>query len=214
RVRPLSGDTPLRRAQPRRRARRRRRPRARARARPRGGALHPRRRRPLTRRGVRADRRGSRATPPAPTPALRSRTGAGTAPGPRNTEGGGAGRRAGVVPARKGGARPRLQARAPRARDRAGGRGGPGSRQMSHDRRYLVLTAMIFAVAMMFVDQTIVAIAVPYIQRGLALSATGLQWVVNGYLLALAALFALGGKGSDGFGHRRVVIMRTIGRAG
>jgi len=35
----------------------------------------------------------------------------------------------------------------------------------AYDRRYLVLSAMIFAVAMMFVDQTIVAIAVPYIQR-------------------------------------------------
>ena len=40
---------------------------------------------------------------------------------------------------------------------------------------YLVLTAMIFAVAMMFVDQTIVAIASPTIQHGLSLTATGSQ---------------------------------------
>ncbi len=72
---------------------------------------------------------------------------------------------------------------------------------------------MIFAVAMMSVDQTIVAIAAPTIQRDLGLTATGLQWVINGYLLALAALFALGGKLSDVVGHRRMVIVGTIGFA-
>ena len=81
------------------------------------------------------------------------------------------------------------------------------------DRKYLVLTAMIFAVAMMFVDQTIVAIAVPYIQRGIGLSLVGSQWVINGYLLALAALFALGGKLSDVVGHRRMVLIGTVGFA-
>jgi hypothetical protein len=40
---------------------------------------------------------------------------------------------------------------------------------------------MIFAVAMTFIDQTIVSIAVPNIQRELALSSTGVQWVVNGW---------------------------------
>jgi MFS family permease len=48
----------------------------------------------------------------------------------------------------------------------------------------LILAAMIFAVAMMFIDQTIVAIAVPSIQDDLSLSATGVQWIINGYLLS------------------------------
>ena len=74
----------------------------------------------------------------------------------------------------------------------------------------LVLTAMIFAVAMMSIDQTIVSIAAPTIQRELGLSATGLQWVINGYVLALAALFALGGKLGDVVGHRRMVMIGTI----
>ena len=56
----------------------------------------------------------------------------------------------------------------------------------------LVLVAMIFAVAMTFIDQTIVSIAVPQIQRELGLTSTGVQWAVNGYLLSLAALFAFG----------------------
>lgn len=76
-----------------------------------------------------------------------------------------------------------------------------------------MLTAMIFAVAMMSVDQTIVAIAAPTIQRGLSLSSTGLQWVINAYLLSLAALFALGGKLSDVLGHRRMVLVGTVGFA-
>ncbi len=80
-------------------------------------------------------------------------------------------------------------------------------------REYLVLTAMIFAVAMMSIDQTIVSIAAPTIQRDLSLTATGLQWVINGYLLALAALFALGGKVSDVVGHRRMVLVGTVGFA-
>ena len=63
---------------------------------------------------------------------------------------------------------------------------------MSKNRK-LVLAAMVFAVGMTFIDQTIVAIAIPKIQSELSLSPTGSQWVINGYLLALSALFAFGG---------------------
>ena len=71
----------------------------------------------------------------------------------------------------------------------------------------LVLAAMIFAVAMMFIDQTIVAIAIPQLEKDLDLTATGAQWIVNGYLLALSALFAFGGKLTDVLGHRRMVYL-------
>lgn len=77
----------------------------------------------------------------------------------------------------------------------------------------LVLVAMIFAVAMMFIDQTIVVLAIPQLERDLSLSATGGQWIVNGYLLALSALFALGGKLADVFGHRRMVVLGVAGFA-
>jgi hypothetical protein len=43
----------------------------------------------------------------------------------------------------------------------------------------LVLTAMIFAVAMTFIDQTIVSIAAPTVQHDLGLSSSGMQWAVN-----------------------------------
>ena len=72
----------------------------------------------------------------------------------------------------------------------------------------LVLVAMIFAVAMTFIDQTIVAIAVPELQKDLSLSSTGVQWIVNGYLLSLSALFAFGGRLADIAGHRTMVHRR------
>ena len=68
----------------------------------------------------------------------------------------------------------------------------------------LVLAAMVFAVAMIFIDQTIVAIAIPNLRKELSLSASGAQWIINGYLLALAALFAFGGKLADVVGRRRM----------
>jgi EmrB/QacA subfamily drug resistance transporter len=77
----------------------------------------------------------------------------------------------------------------------------------------LVLAAMVFAVAMTFIDQTIVAIAIPSIERELSLSATESQWVINGYLLALSALFAFGGRLGDTLGRRRMVVLGVIGFA-
>jgi EmrB/QacA subfamily drug resistance transporter len=79
--------------------------------------------------------------------------------------------------------------------------------------RKLVLVAMIFAVAMMFIDQTIVALAVPGLSRDLSLSSTGTQWIVNGYLLSLSALFAFGGRLADVLGHRRMVMVGVTGFA-
>ena len=81
-------------------------------------------------------------------------------------------------------------------------------------RKNLVLTAMIFAVAMTFIDQTIVSIAAPKIQSELGLSSTGMQWAVNSYLLTMAALFAYGGRLADTMGHRKMVTVGVIVFAG
>ncbi len=76
--------------------------------------------------------------------------------------------------------------------------------------RRLVLAAMVFAVAMTTIDQTIVAIAIPDIAKDLDLSPTGSQWVINGYVLALAALFAFGGKVADVVGRRTMVVVGIV----
>jgi EmrB/QacA subfamily drug resistance transporter len=80
--------------------------------------------------------------------------------------------------------------------------------------RNLILAAMIFAVAMTFIDQTIVSIAAPEIRKELGLSSTGVQWAVNAYLLSLAALFAFGGRVADTVGHRKMVTLGVIVFAG
>ncbi|OIJ68095.1 MFS transporter [Streptomyces mangrovisoli] len=69
---------------------------------------------------------------------------------------------------------------------------------------------MMFAVAMTFIDQTIVSIAAPDIVSELDLTSSGMQWVVNAYLLSLAAFFALGGRLADLLGPRRVVVVGTL----
>jgi EmrB/QacA subfamily drug resistance transporter len=91
----------------------------------------------------------------------------------------------------------------------ASSRAGSGGRSKS-----LVLTAMIFAVAMTFIDQTIVSIAAPKIQDDLGLSSSGMQWAINAYLLSLAALFAFGGRLADTVGHRRMVVLGVVIFAG
>ena len=74
----------------------------------------------------------------------------------------------------------------------------------------LILAAMIFAVSMTFIDQTIVAISLPTIQGDVHLSTTGSQWIINGYLLSLSALFAFGGRLADIAGHRKMVVIGVI----
>lgn len=74
----------------------------------------------------------------------------------------------------------------------------------------LTLAGMLFAVSMTFIDQTIVSIAAPDIIHELGLSSAGMQWVVNAYLLALAAFFALGGRLADVLGHRRMALIGIL----
>ncbi len=60
---------------------------------------------------------------------------------------------------------------------------------------------------MAFLDGTVVNIALPTIGRDFDAPLSGLQWVVNGYLLTLAALILLGGSLGDRFGRRRVFLI-------
>ena len=63
---------------------------------------------------------------------------------------------------------------------------------------------MTLSLSMILIDQTVVSVALPTIQRELDFSQTGLQWVVNAYLLAIAAFVAVGGRLGDMLGNDRV----------
>ena len=70
-------------------------------------------------------------------------------------------------------------------------------------KRWWVLITMTGSLSMILIDQTVVSVALPTMQRDLDLSQTGLQWVVNAYLLAIAVFVALGGRIGDLIGNER-----------
>jgi EmrB/QacA subfamily drug resistance transporter len=72
--------------------------------------------------------------------------------------------------------------------------------------RWLV-TATVLASGMAFLDATAVQVALPAIGREFDSSLSGLQWIVNGYTLALASLILLGGSLGDRYGRRRVFLI-------
>jgi EmrB/QacA subfamily drug resistance transporter len=73
-------------------------------------------------------------------------------------------------------------------------------------RRWWALAAMSLAAFMTYLDNNIVNVAIPTIQRSLHLSAAGLEWVVSSYLLTLAGLLLVGGRLADVYGRRRLFL--------
>jgi EmrB/QacA subfamily drug resistance transporter len=72
----------------------------------------------------------------------------------------------------------------------------------SADVRRWTLIAVCVTTFMLLLDITIVNVALPSIQRRLSADLTGLQWVVDAYALALAALILTAGALADRFGRR------------
>src|SRR4051794_7310686 len=75
----------------------------------------------------------------------------------------------------------------------------PGSRALN-----LSLLVIATAQLMLVLDDTIANIALPSIQRELAVSAATLPWIINAYVLASGGLLLFGGRVGDLFGRRRV----------
>ena len=73
-------------------------------------------------------------------------------------------------------------------------------------RRWWALAATSLAAFMAYLDNNIVNVAIPTIQRDLHLSTSGLEWVVSSYLLTLAGLLLVGGRLADVYGRRRVFL--------
>jgi EmrB/QacA subfamily drug resistance transporter len=67
-----------------------------------------------------------------------------------------------------------------------------------------ILAATILGSSMVFIDGTVVNVALPALQRNLNATAVDVQWVVESYALFLAALLLLGGSLGDHFGRRRI----------
>jgi EmrB/QacA subfamily drug resistance transporter len=77
----------------------------------------------------------------------------------------------------------------------------------SENRKWWTLGAVAFALFMIMLDNTVVNVALPAIQRGLGADLAQLEWVVNAYALTFAVLMLTGGKLADLLGRRRIFLV-------
>ncbi len=87
------------------------------------------------------------------------------------------------------------------------GRGLPTER---HTPDWVLLALACTAQFMVILDVSVVNVALPSIARDLHYSATGLQWVVNAYVLTFAGFLLLGGRAADIYGRRKVFLFGLI----
>lgn len=78
---------------------------------------------------------------------------------------------------------------------------------------WLTLFSVAIGVMMVALDGTIVAIANPAIKEDLGASLADVQWITNGYMLALAVSLITAGKLGDRFGHRQTFLIGILGFA-
>ncbi|MGW0559583.1 MFS transporter [Streptomyces sp. NPDC003016] len=88
---------------------------------------------------------------------------------------------------------------------------GPAKGLRGHP--WLTLFSVAIGVMMVALDGTIVAIANPAIQKDLGATLADVQWITNGYLLALAVALITAGKLGDRFGHRQTFLIGIAGFA-
>ncbi len=77
-------------------------------------------------------------------------------------------------------------------------------------RKWWTLGAVAFGLFMIMLDNTVVNVALPSIQRDLGLSLEELEWVVTGYALTFAAFMLTGGKLADLLGRRRIFVAGLV----
>jgi MFS family permease len=70
-----------------------------------------------------------------------------------------------------------------------------------------VLASTILASAMAFIDSTALNVVLPSLQKSLQATATDLFWILNAYLLMLAALILVGGSLGDRLGRKRIFMI-------
>ena len=78
------------------------------------------------------------------------------------------------------------------------------------NRQWWTLGAICFSLFIVMLDNTVVNVALPDMQRSLGASLTQLEWIVNAYTLAFAVLLLTGGKLADFLGRRRIFLTGMI----
>jgi len=75
------------------------------------------------------------------------------------------------------------------------------------NRKWWTVASVAFALFMIMLDNTVVNVALPAIQRDLGIDVSELEWVVTGYALSFAVLMLTGGKLADMLGRRRIFLI-------
>lgn len=88
------------------------------------------------------------------------------------------------------------------ARDSHGAFGAEG-----HPRRWAILSVLVVSLLVVVLDNTILNIALPTIQRDLGATQSQLVWAVDAYVLVFAALLFSWGVIGDRFGRKKVLII-------
>ncbi len=78
------------------------------------------------------------------------------------------------------------------------------------NRKWWTLVAVAFGLFMIMLDNTVVNVALPSIERDLGIGISELEWVVNAYALTFAVLMLTGGKLADLLGRRRIFIVGLV----
>jgi EmrB/QacA subfamily drug resistance transporter len=81
---------------------------------------------------------------------------------------------------------------------------------MSAPRRRVVLAACVLASSMAFIDSSVLTVALPSLRAAFGADLGTVQWVMNGYLLALAALTLIGGALADAQGKARMLAIGCL----
>ncbi len=82
--------------------------------------------------------------------------------------------------------------------------------ELTHRRRMLVLAICCMSLLIVSIDNTILNVALPAMQRDLHASTSGLQWAIDAYTLVLAALLMLAGSTADRIGRKRVFMTGLV----
>jgi MFS family permease len=88
-------------------------------------------------------------------------------------------------------------------------RGKASAKPCAKTSRRWILAATILASTMVFIDGTVINVALPALQSSLDASVVDVQWVIESYSLLLAALLLVGGSLGDHYGRRRVFMIGT-----
>src|ERR1700730_6261598 len=78
-------------------------------------------------------------------------------------------------------------------------------REISPQRRRMVLTACVLASSMAFIDGSALTVALPRLRADFSADLSAVQWILNAYVLALASLTLIGGALADAHGKARML---------